>query len=189
VGEVYVNFAKAEQYPSAVDNFARSLLPQLTTHPKVGKVNVFCGAPEGGKCLADKMALATQCRYVYPEKKDGGLKWGRHAVEPGEKVVIVEDVSNNFTTTRKLVELIVSSGGKPVAVTCFLNRSLTVRGKWEEEGLPALPVVPLVYKPFGQWRQDDPAVAEDVKLDNVVWDVKNGWARLKQAMEDAAADG
>jgi len=180
VGDVYVNFAKAEQWPFAANHFAKCLMAKLSEWSS--EIDVFCGAPEGGKSLADKLALLGKRRYVYPEKKGGELVWGRHQVERGEKVVIVEDVANNFSTTEKLVFMIIEAGGMPIAIACFLNRSMTVDKTWRKKGFPDLPVVPVVRKKFANHRQDDEEVAADVQAGNVVWNVKDGWSTLMEAM-------
>lgn len=183
VGDVYANFAAAERYPFVVRAFGGALVALLDVASY--DIDVFCGAPEGGKCLADKLAMFAQRRYAYPEKKDGTLQWGRHDIYSGDRVAIVEDVCNNFSTTEKLVKLILEAGGIPVLITCFLNRSLTVDNVWRRDASLELPVVALVKKKIDQYRQDDPEVAEDVGNDNVVWDVKEGWSRLEKAMRDA----
>jgi hypothetical protein len=71
-----------------------------------------------------------------------------------------------------------ATGAQVVGIICGLNRSEKV----EYEGLP---VVSLVYLPTPQYMQDDPAVASYIQ--DVVWDVKPNWPRLKQVMAEHAA--
>lgn len=185
IGDVYVNFAMAEQFPTMVRHFGSCLAGLL--HSRSIDADVFCGAPEGGKSLADKVAMSAWRQYGYPEKKDGGLQWGRHAIQEGRRVVVIEDICNNFSTTSLMVDLILRAGGVPVAIACFLNRSLTVNDLWKKDDSLSLPVVALVRKEIHEYRQDDPDVMEDVKAGNVVWNVKSSWSRLEQAMRDAQA--
>ena len=79
-----------------------------------------------------------------------------------------------------------------VAILCFLNRSLDVDDTYsfgvEFKANPLeIPVVSLVRKPIHEWRQDDPAVAEDVAAGNVVWKPKDDWDRLMKAMHSQSA--
>ena len=86
----------------------------------------------------------------------------------------------------QLIKLIMASGGVVAGIACFLNRSLTVDDWYTVvDGAPPwnIPVVSLVRKPINEWRQDDPAVKEDIAKGNVVWKPKDEWGRLKKAMQ------
>jgi adenine/guanine phosphoribosyltransferase-like PRPP-binding protein len=204
VGEIYANFAKAEPYPHVLKFFAGGLVYRLFDRlDYTGKDEiVFCGAPIGGYSLADAMAfhLDLDLKVIKAEKMVTAVKtatsremsdvvFSRHVIEPGQSYVIVEDVCNNFSTTAKLIKLIMSYGGKVVAIVCFLNRSLTVDNEYclsleGQDNVLRLPVVSLVRQPIQEWRQDDPAVTDDIARKNVVWKPKDKdeWARLKKAM-------
>ena len=202
VGDVYANFAKAEPHSNVLKFFARGLSVRLDAQVGLHNVDVFCGAPIGGYSLADALGLHNNIDMVKAEKKITALKtstsreqselvFSRHDVKKGDRCVIVEDVCNNFSTTGKFIQLIHSRGGIAVAVLCFLNRSLDVDDKF---GLVIpdtitvalkVPVISLVRQKIYEWRQDDPAVAEDVAKGNVVWKPKDEWGRLMRAMVNA----
>jgi orotate phosphoribosyltransferase len=121
-------------------------------------------------------------------REQSELVFSRHDVEKGDRCVIVEDVCNNFSTTGKFVKLINSRGGIVVAIACFLNRSPNVDREYclsleGEAKVLQIPVISLVRKVINEWKQDDPAVAEDIAKGNVVWKPKDEWARLMEAME------
>ena len=115
------------------------------------------------------------------------MVFSRHEPERGERWFVVEDVCNNFSTTAKLVDQIEGYGAEVAGILCFLNRSLTVAETYEPRPGLVLPVVAVVRKPFGQFAQDDAAVAEDVGRLNVVWSPKKEWPRLAAAMEGRRA--
>ena len=155
--------------------------------------DVFLGAPEGGKSLADKLAYHTSRGYCYPNVKEtpvaGGrpkkeFVWERHELERGLNVVIIEDVANNFSTTGKLMKLVIEAGCTPIALVCLLNRSLSVDTTFTcEHG--EIPVVSLVRKPMPEYRQDDPEVVDDIAANNIVWKPRSSpeaWQRLMDAM-------
>lgn len=194
VGEIYANFAYMEEFPHILELFAQ----QLTERFQVlrDEAEVFCGAPLGGLALAQSLARLCRGRYVYPEKQvvavasPGGreiseLVFGRHEIHPGDRVVLVEDVTNNFDTTVKMIKLIQAAGGTVVAITCLLNRSTKFGDVFRWEG-GEVPILPLLRKPIDEWRQDDPAVADDIARGNVVWKpkAKENWSRLVAAMKD-----
>lgn len=191
VGDVYANWAVVENRPTELDKMAKELLEQLDGSLNEG-YDVFCGAPLGGLSLAFLMAMKSLRRYVAAEKKviaaatptsreRATLFFGRHELHPGDRVVLVEDVLNNFSTAAELLALISSAGGQPVATTALMDRSLL-----QPTVFPAaangVPVVALVRGALPQYRQDDPAVAADVAAGNVVWKPKMEWPRLMAAM-------
>lgn len=188
VGDIYANFAKVEQYPGIVHHFAYQLLPKLAL---TERADVYLGAPEGGKSLADKLAQILTARYCYPEKKviavatedtreKSKLVWGRHELFAGERVAIVEDVSNNFSTANEIVELILAAEACPVALITFLNRSPNVDRVFTSASGYAVPVVSLVRFALPEYRQEDPAVADDIARGNVVWKPKDEWETFAQ---------
>ena len=192
VGEVYANFAMAEEYPHVLFHYARRLKSLLL--PYIGDVDVFCGAPIGGYDITKMLGLVCGRRAVKAEKEVTALKtetsreqsrlvFARHAITLGLRYAIVEDVCHNFSTTAELVKLIESDGGIVSVIVCLLNRSLTVRKRFTiAPGDSSYPVVSLVDVPIPEYRQDDPAVADDVAAGNVVLKPKNEWPRLMEAM-------
>ena len=195
VGDIYVNFAKAESRPRLLADFSRRLATLLEGRGiDIAAVTGFCGAPEGGKAFAYQLALDQGRSYIYPEKaitaaasatsrETAQLVFSRHEPEPGQSWFIVEDVCNNFSTTAKLVALIESHGASVAGILCFLNRSSTIDTSFEARPGQALPVVAVVRKPFEQYVQNDPAVADDIAHLNVVWSPKKEWPRLAAAMD------
>jgi len=194
VGDVYANFAMAEVYPHVLFHFAQQMATGRTL--LMDSIDVFCGAPLGGYSFADKLGFAFNRRVIKAEKKVTALAtanareqstviFGRHGVKPGDCVAIVEDVCNNFSTTDKLISLIEKSGGHVVAIICLLNRSLAVDEHYTPVGASAaIPVASLVRLPILEYRQDDPAVSDDVARGNVIWKPKDNWAPLMAAMEE-----
>lgn len=200
VGDVYVNFAKAEPCPQVLEFFALSLMEELETKLGLANIDVFCGAPIGGYSLADALGMIYPdqgIQTIKAEKKvtalatdklreQSKLVFGRHSIERGRRYVIVEDVCNNFSTTEELIALICSAGGEVVAITCFLNRSLTVNDVWHSAAAGRdIPIISLVRKPIHEWHQDDPAVADDIAAGKVELKPKDNWGRLMQAMDTA----
>lgn len=204
VGDIYLNFAVVEEYAFILRHLAQRLHNKLGGLTKLRiSVNVFCGAPEGGKALAQVMSTFNfTSRYVYPDRKvikaatpnsreESKFIWGRHQVNPGEKVVIVEDLNNNFSTTDELIELAITAGASVVAIVSFYNRSVTVTGDSYKyvsksclpgDGTVEIPIVTLKSNPILQYKQDDPYVVEDIAKGNVIWKPKPDWPKLAAAM-------
>ena len=183
IGPNYFNFAKAESNPEALQYFAQLIKDEVLKNSL--QPDVFLGAPMGGVLLAGAIGQQTKSRVIFSEKeiitladhKSGSKEQSqqiisRHEVRPGDKIIIVEDVCNNFSTTEKLIELIKSQGGEVIAIACAFNRS----GKTDFVGLP---VVSAFFIPSIQFKQDDPEVVNLVKEGKVVWRPKHEWDKLK----------
>jgi orotate phosphoribosyltransferase len=188
VGKVYANFAKAEPYWWVLDAWAERMQDQL----QALDADVFLGMPIGGLFTAGAFARVVGCRQEFAEKETLAMKTaterektrlvlGRHEIHEGDRVVVAEDVTNNFSTTQQAISLVNTAGGKVVAIACLLNRSS--QKSYDAGGGRFVPVVSLVARVIEQYEQDDPAVASDVAAGNVVWKPKNDWARLARAMQ------
>lgn len=195
VGDVYVNFAKVEENPVLVEFCAHEITCLMEEVIPLDDVDVFCGAPLGGLALAYNLASLDRKRFTYPEKKviapatpqereSSVIVFSRHEVMAGERVVIVDDVVNNFTTTEELIELIRKAGASVVAIVSFFDRSRQRTSTFpscKQEGAP-IPVVSIIKNAVPQYRQDDPGVSDDIANGNVVWSPKHEWQRLLDAM-------
>jgi orotate phosphoribosyltransferase len=190
VGRIYCNFAKIESHGPAIRWVAEQLAHKLEDHlgESLNRVTTLCGVPTGGQLLGGLLAAELGKRYVFPEKKEvaaatekgrarSKFVWGRHEPEPGDVVLFVEDVSNNFSSPGDLAPLIEAKGAAVAGLTCFLNRSETVESAFKVRDDLTIPVVPLVRKAMEQFRQDDPRAAGQIP-GNVVWKAKDEWSRL-----------
>ena len=195
VGDVYANFAMSEEWAELMFLWATALSKKI--REKFGNRRlVICAAPLGAMTIGPFVALQCNCRYIYPEKKvtavatetsreESVLVFDRHKVRAGDEVVILEDVTNNFSTTQDLIKLIEKQGGTVVGIACLLNRSLTIGDTYCVRYKLNVPVISLVRKKIMEYIQDDPKVSADIASGNVVWKPKNDWPRLKEAMDSA----
>lgn len=182
VGFVYLNFAKAEQI-SAVRNHFAGLIADNMKAARL-KANVVLGAPMGGLLLAGDLGRVLKMRTVFAEKvvkvaadsinnvrEESDLVIDRHDLSPGDEVIMVEDVVNNFSTTEKIKELIEVRGAKLVGIVCAFNRS----GKHFWEGIPVISACDIQ---FDQYKQNAPQVVELIAAGKIVLKPKLAWGRL-----------
>ena len=201
VGEVYCNFSVAEQYPAIMKHFAVKLAQNVRgtardilndTEDNVTELItndfIVVGPQMGGVAIGMFLALELGCRFAYVEKKitqlasatareESSLEFVRHNVQKDDKVIICEDVTNNLSTTGKVVDLIIAAGATPFALATLLNRSTFVE-KTFKHGDENIPVIPLVRLPYDEYKQDNPYVLADIEIGNVVWKPKNEWHTL-----------
>ena len=191
VGTEYYDFAMVEEHHQAVDEFAAAAYGNFCELKLDCRPDVVIAAPMGGIVFGHALTRRRlDIRFGFAEKrssKSGGtgeeLILGRHRVTMGEKVVLVEDVANNFATTGKLVQLVEDAGGEVLALICALNRSERGLKAWinPKTGL-GFPVVSALFRPTPQYRQDDPKVAGAIAEGEVLWDPKVEWHKLSAAM-------
>lgn len=187
VGFAYFNMAKVEQDPYARKYFSEFIARKI--YGRVDTPTLIVGAPMGGIIFATSTADKLMCNVAFFEKKviklpdlvngtkeESELIFNRHDIKAGDRVVIFDDLCNNFSTTDKMIDLINSRGATVVAIACILNRSHYPN--WKK-----IPVLSVVHAPTPEYGQTDPEVEELVKSGNVVWKPKVEWDRLKKAME------
>lgn len=210
VGEVYCNFAKAEEYLGVMAYFAEQLLANnvdilgpdeimLWGKIKIAGPLVFVGPQMGGIAVAQFLAYEASryidVRYACAEKittalktenmrEQSTLEFARHTVNKGDNIIICEDVLNNFSTTQQLIELAEKHGANVVGIVGLLNRSMTVENEFQAHtDYPAsysIPVIALVRKPFAEYKQEDFYVMEDIASGNFVPKPKNDWDKLNK---------
>lgn len=187
VGYEYFNFAKAESDPTIRSYFAWLIIKEIEAHGIIP--DKVIGAPMGGIMLTADISHQLNIPGLFAEKKitalanpNQGLKEiskmviDRHDIEPGDLVILIEDVCNNFSTTASLQIAIENRGGKLVAIGCAINRS----GQTEFNGLGVLSAA---YVPAKQFTQEDEAVKELIQTGKIIWKPKLEWAKLQEAMK------
>lgn len=190
VGEIFANFAKVERWPQHVRDHAA--LPLARKIEDTLGFNVqCCPAPEGGKMLAVLTAASFGAPYAHPEKvvtkvktstsrEESELRFnGRHEFSAETPVLIIEDVCNNFSTTRQYIEEIESRGGIVAGIACVLNRSPVHRDEFVHDER-RWPVLALWNESFPEYEQDDPFVAADIAAGNILWKPKDEWQHLRE---------
>lgn len=187
VGFHYVNIAQAEQEYLPRIELSKMMAEKIIQ--AVGKPDRLIAAPMGGIIFAASTANFLETRVSFFEKKvnkladmenntreESELVYKRHNLEAGEKVIIFEDLCNNFSTTEKMIETLKGMGAEVVAIACIFNRS-------DKDELMGIPVVPVMHIPIPEYKQDDPEVKTMLESGNIVLSPKKEWSRLKEAMK------
>lgn len=187
VGFHYVNIAQAEQEYLPRTELSKMIAEKITQ--KVGKPNRLVAAPMGGLVFGVSAANILEAKISFFEKKyirlndpeknireEYELVYKRHNISLGEKVIIFEDLCNNFSVTQKMIEMLKELGAEVVAIACIFNRS-------EKQEFMGIPVIAVMHTPIPEYKQDDPEVKGIIEAGNIVLSAKKEWARLKAAMK------
>jgi len=78
----------------------------------------------GGLVIGQEVARQTKARYIFAEKENNVLVLRRgFKFEPGEPVLIVEDVVTRGGRVLECLDIVRKAGGVPVAVAMLVDRS------------------------------------------------------------------
>lgn len=93
---------------------------------RVAGVDVVAGPTTGGIIIAFEVARQMGLAALYVESENGQKKLRRGAqIEPGAKVLIVDDVLTTGKSVFEVIDVIKAAGGEPAAVAVLIDRSET----------------------------------------------------------------
>ncbi|SRR5690606_13253235 len=116
----YFQCARVCERMDAVTRLAELLLARLGGHT----FTTVLAPAMGGLVIGQELARQAGARYLFAEKVDDVLAIRRgFKFEPGESVLIVEDVVTRGGRAVECLNLVREAGGKPVAVAMLVDRS------------------------------------------------------------------
>ncbi len=78
----------------------------------------------GGVVVAHEVARGFGCRGLFTERQDGAMTLRRgFTLDPGEPVVVVEDVITTGRSTREVIDAVGARGARVLAVGSLVDRS------------------------------------------------------------------
>jgi len=93
----------------------------------------------------DRALLSVPVRGIFAERPDGHFEIRRGVeLKPGEKVLVVEDVTTTGGSARQVVELVRKLGAEPIGVGAIIDRS----GGTVDFGIPFVSLVTLTLQSY-----------------------------------------
>lgn len=139
--DTYVQCAKVMERPEVGEKLCAELAKLWPEGPAL-----VAGPAYGGIVVAYELARALKARSVFFERVDGKFTLRRgFAIEPGERVLVAEDVVTTGGSAAEVVECVRKLGGEVIGVA-----SLVARGEpkgWEVDFRPLTRVQPPLWKP------------------------------------------
>ncbi len=88
------------------------------------KIDVVIGPAVGAVQMAFEVSRHLGCRNIFAERVDGALTLRRgFYIDPGERVLVVEDTITTGGTVREVVSLAQAAGGQVIGVGSIVDRS------------------------------------------------------------------
>ena len=126
----YFQCALLLQDPPRAEKLSRALAEMIDLD-----VQCVIGPALGAVTFAYEMARVLGVRGLFSERKEGEMQLRRgFTLEPGERVLVCEDVLTTGGSAKEVTKLVRDLGAVPVAVASLLNRS--GGNPFDEEGLP-----------------------------------------------------
>lgn len=120
-GNQFLQASRILQYPDRVEKLCTAMADKF----RDADVQLVVGPATGGIILAYETARQLGCRGVFVEKsEDGGmeLRRGFH-LEPGTRVLVVEDVITTGGSVKKAIDHLRERGAEIVGVSVLMDRS------------------------------------------------------------------
>jgi len=116
----YLQCALVLQDPNRAERLCRRLAERLQSRA----VDVVVGPALGAVVVAYELARALGARGIFAERQDGRMTLRRgFAIEPGEKVLLVEDVMTTGGSLREVLEVVRHAGAEVAGVAALVDRT------------------------------------------------------------------
>lgn len=140
----YFQCAQVCQYMPEVERLGALLVERLSGL----RFETVLAPAMGGLVIGQEVARQARARYLFAEKEENRLVLRRgFRIQPGEPILIVEDVVTRGGRVFEAIEIVRQAGGNPVAVAMLVDRS---EGKVE---FP-IPVLSLLQMSFPTYPAD-----------------------------------
>ncbi len=117
----YVQCAKFFQYPAYAELAAKKLAGCFADT----RIDLVIGGAFGGITIAYEMARALGVRGIFCERVEGVFQLRRgFEIQPGEKVLIAEDVVTTGKSIDEVAQLVRQHGGEVVGVASLVDRHM-----------------------------------------------------------------
>ena len=133
----YLQCARVLMDPARAERLARALAHKLPSEIR-GKIDAVVSPAMGGVIIGHEMGRALGKPAMFVERPQGVFELRRgFRIEPGTKVLMVEDVVTTGLSSREAIEAVRKAGGDVIVEAALVNRS---SGK-ADLGIPFFPLV------------------------------------------------
>lgn len=115
----YVQCAKVLRYPQKAEEVLKPVVDKI----KDLGIDKIVGPAMGGVIVSYELGRQLKKESVFSERKDGVMQLRRgFTINPGEKIIIAEDVVTTGKSTLETKRAIEELGGEVLGVACIVDR-------------------------------------------------------------------
>jgi orotate phosphoribosyltransferase len=142
----YLQCARVLMDPARASRLASALAHSLPLDVRA-RISLVVSPAMGGIIIGHEMGRSLGLEAIFLERPSGRFELRRgFRVEPGQKVLLVEDVVTTGLSSREAIEAVAAAGGEVVAAASLVDRSNGLA----DLGVPFFPLLRLdvpVYEP------------------------------------------
>ena len=133
----YLQCARVLMDPARAERLAQALIAKLPTELRA-VIDVVVSPAMGGVIIGHEVGRALGKRAMFVERPQGefGLRRG-FTLQPGERVLLVEDVVTTGLSSREAIIAVEQAGGTVIAAASLVDRS----GGTVDLGVPYVPLI------------------------------------------------
>jgi orotate phosphoribosyltransferase len=116
----YLQCARVLQYPEHSEMIGRALAGEFAGE----RIDAVVAPAIGGIIVAHDTARSAGCRALFTERESGLMMLRRgFELNPGERVLVVEDVVTTGGSTRETIDAVTAAGGNVIGAGSIVDRS------------------------------------------------------------------
>jgi len=117
----YMQCAKILQFPRIAEDLGRRLHEKLLSD--VPSADLVLSPALGGIIIGHEVARSWDVPFLFCEREDGKMKLRRFEIQPGQKVVVIEDVVTTGGSTKETIAVAEERGAKIVGIGSIVDRA------------------------------------------------------------------
>ena len=140
----YLQCARLLMDPARASRIAIAIAQKLPREVR-SAIEVVISPAMGGIIIGHEMGRALEVNALFVERPDGvfGLRRG-FSIEPGQKVLLVEDVVTTGLSSREAIKAVEEAGGEVIAAASIIDRS----GGTADLRVPFYPLIELNFPTY-----------------------------------------
>lgn len=144
--DTYLNKSIVSMHPDRTARLCEGLAAKATA--EISKVDYVISPAMGAIIYGYETARHVGCPFMFLERVEGEFQLRRgFSVEPGARVLVVEDIVSTGLSAREAITAVREAGGEVVALACLVDRSA---GKVDV----GAPIIPLAQLEVAAWPAD-----------------------------------
>ena len=117
---VYLQCALVLQHPHNAEEFGRHIAEEFRNYD----IDAVAAPAIGGLIIGHEVARALDSRFIWTERENGAMTLRRgFTVNPGERILVVEDVVTTGGSTRETIAALQEGGAEVAGAASIIDRS------------------------------------------------------------------